>query len=111
VGAQRLALNGSVPPPVGLPAELLSRDGHAAAEASAIHFSTPAALPGGGAGFGGIGAPPGSADAHQLEHVYVVKQQRWLLFLRHASKCPAVEGQCPYTPHCHVARPPLLMPL
>lgn len=40
----------------------------------------------------------------ELERVYIVKQQRWLLFLRHASKCTAVEGQCPFTPHCHVAR-------
>eukprot|EP00250_Pteridium_aquilinum_P011854 c20351_g1_i2 orf=1101-6170(+) len=33
-----------------------------------------------------------------------LKQQRWLLFLRHASKCTAPEGQCQSTPHCHTAR-------
>ncbi|KAI5082147.1 hypothetical protein GOP47_0001890 [Adiantum capillus-veneris] len=33
-----------------------------------------------------------------------IKQQRWLLFLRHASKCTAPEGQCQSTPHCHTAR-------
>ncbi|KAJ7544850.1 hypothetical protein O6H91_09G096200 [Diphasiastrum complanatum] len=32
------------------------------------------------------------------------KQQRWLLFLRHASRCTAPEGQCQTTPHCHIAR-------
>ena len=34
----------------------------------------------------------------------MLKQQRWLLFLRHASECGAAEGKCPYSPHCHVAR-------
>ncbi|KAH7298000.1 hypothetical protein KP509_25G022700 [Ceratopteris richardii] len=33
-----------------------------------------------------------------------LKQQRWLLFLRHASKCTAPEGQCQTTPHCLIAR-------
>lgn len=32
------------------------------------------------------------------------KQQRWLLFLRHASKCTASEGKCNISPHCHMAR-------
>ena len=40
----------------------------------------------------------------QIKKAYIVKQQRWLLFLRHASKCQAAEGQCQYTPHCHVAK-------
>lgn len=40
----------------------------------------------------------------QIRKAYIVKQQRWLLFLRHASKCQAQHGQCPYTPHCHVAK-------
>ena len=68
-----------------------------------------------GMGPGGVGALPGQQggaplsdlEARQraeLERVYIVKQQRWLLFLRHASKCNAPDGQCPYTPHCHVAR-------
>merc|ERR1719478_90561 len=39
-----------------------------------------------------------------IKKAYIVKQQRWLLFLRHASKCQAAEGQCQYTPHCHVAK-------
>ena len=56
------------------------------------------------------GAPvPGRMDwrnipDEQLRKAYIVKQQRWLLFLRHASKCQAQHGQCPYTPHCHVAK-------
>lgn len=32
------------------------------------------------------------------------KQQRWLLFFRHASTCQAPDGQCASTPHCHMAR-------
>jgi E1A/CREB-binding protein len=51
----------------------------------------------------GASAPPGSTD-EQIKKAYIVKQQRWLLFLRHASKCQAPEGKCPYTPHCHVAK-------
>ncbi|GAB4815528.1 hypothetical protein N2152v2_002574 [Parachlorella kessleri] len=37
----------------------------------------------------------------------ILKQQRWLLFLRHCAKCPAgVEGeaQCQYGTTCHVAK-------
>jgi len=49
-------------------------------------------------------APADALKRQELERVYIVKQQRWLLFLRHASKCTAEEGHCPYTPHCHVAR-------
>lgn len=33
-----------------------------------------------------------------------LRQQRWLMFLRHASKCVAPEGQCQQTPHCHTAK-------
>eukprot|EP00850_Spirogloea_muscicola_P002020 SM000007S20980 [mRNA] locus=s7:1471294:1479028:+ [translate_table: standard] len=32
------------------------------------------------------------------------KQQRWLHFLRHGSKCTAPEGQCTATLHCSMAR-------
>ena len=65
--------------------------------------------PGGGQ-VGGLGHPGGhhgSGGVMTEEHIkkaYIVKQQRWLLFLRHASKCQAPEGRCPYTPHCHVAK-------
>ena len=53
----------------------------------------------------GAPGPDGSqAQLSQPEHAEVVRQQRWLILLRHASKCPHNEGQCPYTPHCHVAR-------
>ncbi|XP_024544533.1 histone acetyltransferase HAC12 [Selaginella moellendorffii] len=33
-----------------------------------------------------------------------LKQQRWLLFLRHATKCSAAGGQCICSPHCQTAR-------
>ena len=46
--------------------------------------------------------PTGSGS--ELARVYTVKQQRWLLFLRHASRCTAAEGTCAYTTHCPVAR-------
>eukprot|EP01018_Ginkgo_biloba_P020002 Gb_02923 [translate_table: standard] len=48
----------------------------------------------------GNGQPSGNAEARQLQYI---KQQRWLLFLRHASKCSAAEGQC-QTPHCSTAQ-------
>mmetsp|Transcript_24255 Transcript_24255/g.82875 ORF Transcript_24255/g.82875 Transcript_24255/m.82875 type:complete len:1312 (+) Transcript_24255:116-4051(+) len=47
---------------------------------------------------------PEEANKAELQRAYITKQQRWLLFLRHASKCLAPEGQCQYTPYCHVAR-------
>jgi len=60
---------------------------------------------GGGVVDGGdAGDAPPSNEEPRLERVYIVKQQRWLLFLRHASKCTAPLNNCPYTPHCHVAR-------
>lgn len=34
----------------------------------------------------------------------IVKQQRWLLYLHHASKCQAAVGECPITPNCHAAK-------
>lgn len=52
---------------------------------------------------GGLGDPGGPGVDAQRQQQYV-KQQRWLLFLRHASKCTAPEGQCQITPHCHMAR-------
>jgi hypothetical protein len=55
----------------------------------------------GQAGLPGV-APLCSDLERAREHI--VNQQRWLFFLRHASKCNAPDGQCPYAPHCHVAR-------
>jgi E1A/CREB-binding protein len=52
---------------------------------------------------GGLGDPGGPGVDAQRQQQYS-KQQRWLLFLRHASKCTAPEGQCQITPHCHMAR-------
>ncbi|KAG6550989.1 hypothetical protein Mapa_007604 [Marchantia paleacea] len=45
---------------------------------------------------------PGQIDPQRAQQYS--KQQRWLLFLRHASKCTAAEGQCNISPHCHMAR-------
>lgn len=33
-----------------------------------------------------------------------LRKARWLLFLRHASKCQAAVGECPITPNCHAAK-------
>lgn len=35
---------------------------------------------------------------------YVAKQQHWLLFLRHGSKCQAPEGQCTHEDSCMNAK-------
>eukprot|EP00250_Pteridium_aquilinum_P011855 c20351_g2_i1 orf=875-5692(+) len=47
---------------------------------------------------------PGTASSEHQRAQQYIRQQRWLLFLRHASKCVAPEGQCQQTPHCHTAR-------
>eukprot|EP01018_Ginkgo_biloba_P007798 Gb_24654 [translate_table: standard] len=49
---------------------------------------------------GAAGQPTSIAEARQQQYS---KQQRWLLFLRHASKCSAAEGQC-QTAHCSTAQ-------
>lgn len=54
-------------------------------------------MPGGSSEPGGLGV-----DAQRQQQYS--KQQRWLLFLRHASKCTAPDGHCQITPHCHMAR-------
>ena len=46
------------------------------------------------------GQPSTVAESRQQQYV---KQQRWLLFLRHASKCSAPEDQC-QTIHCSTAQ-------
>ena len=40
----------------------------------------------------------------EQQRVYISKQQRWLLLLRHASKCNVPQGTCSATPHCTVAK-------
>jgi E1A/CREB-binding protein len=57
-------------------------------------------LPG---GLGESGGSGGSSVDLQRQQQYS-KQQRWLLFLHHASKCTAPECKCGITPHCHMAR-------
>lgn len=49
---------------------------------------------------GSTGQPSTVAESRQQQYI---KQQRWLLFLRHASKCSAAEGQC-HTIHCSTAQ-------
>lgn len=45
------------------------------------------------------GTDPTSARREQI-----LKQQRWLLFLRHCAKCDAIPGECQYKQNCAVAK-------
>ena len=59
-----------------------------------------------GAG-GGSGFPAGgqrTLTQEEQRKLYILKQQRWLLFLRHASKCQAKEGECSAGQNCVIAR-------
>ena len=54
-----------------------------------------------------VSMPPSHASqpSRQEQHrLYIMKQIRWLLFLRHAHKCNAPEGKCSAGEHCVVAR-------
>lgn len=80
-------------------------------DAEESHGSHQAAASGGilephaGTGFNASAASTAaSVNADSERAQQYVRQQRWLLFLRHASKCVAPEGQCLSTPHCHTAR-------
>ena len=44
------------------------------------------------------------AKQRQKKHEFILKQQRWLLFLRHCAKCQYPDGQCNYGPSCAVAK-------
>ena len=56
----------------------------------------------------GLRGPIVRGDINSLtpeQHNYVVKQQRWLVFLRHCSKCKAPPNQCQtYKQNCTVAK-------
>lgn len=43
----------------------------------------------------------GGGDARKQQ---ILKQQRWLLFLRHCARCQLAEGQCQYGRNCTVAK-------
>ncbi|KAJ7216854.1 hypothetical protein O6H91_Y471400 [Diphasiastrum complanatum] len=58
----------------------------------------------GAASAGGLASEQLGTTTDQQRMQQYQKQQRWLLFLRHASKCTAPEGQCQTTPHCHMAK-------
>ena len=44
------------------------------------------------------------AKQRQKKQEFILKQQRWLLFLRHCAKCQYPDGQCNYGPSCAVAK-------
>ena len=74
--------------------------------------AAPGASPRGGSGGGAAvaGSAGFSADGQRTltqeeqRKLYILKQQRWLLFLRHASKCQAKEGECSAGQNCVIAR-------
>lgn len=43
----------------------------------------------------------GGGDARKQQ---ILKQQRWLLFLRHCARCQLPEGHCQYGRNCTVAK-------
>lgn len=45
--------------------------------------------------------PGGAGDARKQQ---ILKQQRWLLFLRHCARCQLAEGQCQYGRNCTAAK-------
>ena len=71
------------PPPSALPAPC---------PAPQAALSLAGALPGG---------VPASGEARKQQ---ILKQQRWLLFLRHCARCQLGEGQCQYGSNCAVAK-------
>ena len=44
------------------------------------------------------------AKQRQKKQEFILKQQRWLLFLRHCAKCQFPDGQCNYGSSCAVAK-------
>lgn len=44
------------------------------------------------------------AKQRQKKQEFILKQQRWLLFLRHCAKCQYPDGQCNYGSSCAVAK-------
>lgn len=45
---------------------------------------------------------PAGGDGGRKQQI--LKQQRWLLFLRHCARCTLPEGQCQYGRNCTVAK-------
>lgn len=48
--------------------------------------------------------PVGVGGAGDARKQQILKQQRWLLFLRHCARCQLQEGQCQYGRNCTVAK-------
>jgi E1A/CREB-binding protein len=51
----------------------------------------------------GNGSQKGT-DVASSRREQILKQQRWLLFLRHCAKCDAIPGECQYKQNCAVAK-------
>ena len=51
-----------------------------------------------------VGGGGGGGSDHETRKQQILKQQRWLLFLRHCAKCNLAETQCQYGHNCTVAK-------
>ncbi|KAL0048475.1 hypothetical protein WJX82_004140 [Trebouxia sp. C0006] len=60
--------------------------------------------PADGSGSGDQQDPAFQAKQRQKKQEFILKQQRWLLFLRHCAKCQYPDGQCNYGSSCAVAK-------
>lgn len=60
--------------------------------------------PADGSGSGDQQDPAYLAKQRQKKQEFILKQQRWLLFLRHCAKCQYPDGQCNYGSSCAVAK-------
>ncbi len=60
--------------------------------------------PADGSGSGDQQDPAYVAKQRQKKQEFILKQQRWLLFLRHCAKCQYPDGQCNYGSSCAVAK-------
>jgi E1A/CREB-binding protein len=47
-----------------------------------------------------LGPPPNVREREE----YIMKQQRWLLFMRHCAKCQQDEEECPFKRSCRVGK-------
>jgi len=108
---QRVTINGMAP------GQLPGHSSHLVASSSVVQPGMPGPYPGmvdskgnykqksDGMQMPAVSMPTSSQPSREEQRrLYIMKQIRWLLFLRHAHKCNAPEGQCSAGQHCVVAR-------
>eukprot|EP00899_Mesostigma_viride_P001861 jgi/Mesvir1/11676/Mv00070-RA.1 len=106
---------GLVPPQVPQPGQPLQGagaqvppGGQAGAAGGAPVLGPSGGIPAGGVGVAGAGVGPGGVqltpEQQAAQQQVTLKRQRWLLCLRHVSRCTQPEGQCPSGPYCAIAK-------